>query len=82
MKVLPEKLQELIDTLRGTCAGLAETCEHMGFMEDDLTQSQLEEIDDQIFCCEGCGWWDEISELSDTEAQLCRDCAEDNESEA
>ncbi len=64
-------IQVLIDDLQGTC----QTIEHFlpeGMEREDLTETDLETIDQEIFLCEQCGWWFEVSEQ--TEDGLCRDC--------
>lgn len=56
----------------------AELC---GTAEYNLTDEELEDIqlmnqvDDLMFNCDCCGWWFDISEMSDAD-QICTDCWE------
>jgi hypothetical protein len=79
MKVSKEQLSVLIDHLQGTCKGLSDACEDLGFKYNDLTMEQLEEIDNHLFQCDHCGWWYEISEQSDleTDDNMCKDCEDE-----
>lgn len=59
-------LAELVDDLRGTCKSL----------DIELyTVDERNELDDEIFCCEECGWWCDVDELNERDGnQLCNDC--------
>jgi hypothetical protein len=76
MRLSPEQLQELIDTLCGTSRSIAE-CLPTNIREEDLPADQLEEIYQQIFRCETCDWWFERSEQAEQESdkELCQSCA-------
>lgn len=79
-KIDDNQVQTIISTLQGTCdtldGAVQEVCGD-DFSEDDLTLEQLGEIDQQIFLCVDCGWWCEISEMSDIEDEnVCDDCKE------
>jgi hypothetical protein len=71
---------EIIDSLRGTCDTLYSALEYYNalYLEDNL--QFLQYLDNQIFLCDACGWWCEISEesgVSDTEF-ICYDCAREH----
>lgn len=70
------RIQELIDTLQGTCKSLEQGCQDCGFTEDSLTSSELEDLDAEIFLCESCGWWYERSEESERNEGDCIECDE------
>lgn len=63
-------IQERIEELRGTCDSFDDI--------DDFSQAELEELDGEIFCCDTCGWWCEISEAeaNDGGQDICGDCVE------
>ncbi len=70
-----KQIDELIEHLRGTCQTLDEACRACGLPgEDALTQGELEYIDEHIFCCACCGWWDDAGEQD--EEQNCPECSE------
>ena len=71
--------QELIEYLQGSCKTLNEGVSDITdgvFNEDDLTKNQIEEIDNEIFCCSNCGWWCELSDQSE-DGENCINCVED-----
>lgn len=76
MNVPRAKIDELVEYLQGTCNTLEQGMEICGIdpaFEDEITAA----IDDEIFLCAGCGWWDEISACNDDSGeQLCPDCVE------
>jgi hypothetical protein len=65
--------EKIIDQLRGTYENLHPLLEEFQIVDN---MEVFRAIDDEIFTCEVCGWWCEISEMSDTD-QVCRDCEED-----
>jgi hypothetical protein len=69
------RVQELADDLTGTCQTLADVCKKHGFAEEDLSMAELGQLDEIVFCCECCGWWDEAGEQDVN--QNCEDCRED-----
>ena len=73
-----ELVESIIDGLRGTLKSLAEVCEDHNIDEDELNINELDEIDQNVFCCDGCGWWYETGEEEwiDT-IRYCRHCADD-----
>lgn len=67
-----DRWNRLIYDLQGTCNELH------GFLErhdaEDLIDHIpfLEYLDNHIFLCDSCGWWCELSEMSDE--GVCSDC--------
>lgn len=78
MKITTTQVNTLINYLQGTCMSMSESCEDLNFSEDDLTIKQLQEIDNWIFQCSGCGWWCERGEAHDVNGEdMCDDCYEE-----
>ena len=73
------KLAEVIEYLRGSCRSVAEAefAFDMEGLEDATDFCQA--LDDELFMCEGCGWWCERSE--EREQGKCEDCREQEEEE-
>lgn len=76
-----QQLQAIIEYLQGTCLTLqdaVETITESEYNEDDLTTEQHDFIANEIFLCDDCGWWCEVSEAAEHEDsdQICEDCAE------
>ena len=72
------RVDRLTSYLLGTCKSFSEGCEDLGIDEDSLTEEELAEFDEVIFCCDGCGWWEEICDKHDLGGDaLCSDCLED-----
>jgi hypothetical protein len=58
-----ELVESIIADLTGTCQSLTEVCEdHNLDHPDELDFYELNEIDQNIFCCDFCGWWCDDSE--------------------
>lgn len=75
------KLDKIIDYLQGTCNtldGAVEIIIDGNLDSSDLSMEELEYLDDRIFLCECCGWWYEVSEMSEQD-QYCDDCFETDE---
>lgn len=69
-------LEKIIHDLQGTCQSLSGCLENYDLEEDDLSPDDLEEIDNNIFLCEECGWWCGLEELDEGHDQgmRCEDC--------
>ena len=68
-------IQKLIETLQGTCLSMQEGVRMVcggDVDEEQLTQEQHSEIDQEIFLCETCSWWFEISDQC-SETENCSD---------
>jgi len=85
MSITPEQLDEIIESLRGTCDSLDNQLEQRNLNADDLTMEYHYQIDEQIFNCSTCGWWCERCDLStkseecETHELTCRECDPDEE---
>lgn len=69
-------VQQLIESLKGTCKTIEEFLPE-GMEREDLTAEDEEELDQEIFCCEQCSWWYEQAE--NTGDETCSDCNEDED---
>lgn len=78
MKPADFDIEELIDSLQGTCATISEKLPEE--MEEDLTEQDHDAIDNRIFRCETCSWWCEVGEEGDEKGN-CNDCVEPEEDE-
>ena len=68
-------VQDIIDELQGTCQSLSWDMDR--FLEE---HNGYEEIDEQIFLCDICGWWCEVGEEADEQPMgemICQECADD-----
>ena len=78
---------KLCEYLQGTCKTLNDGCVSFGYEEDDLTEDDLNYIDNEIFLCTSCGWWCEVCDSVDNDEgeNVCCDCVdgygEDNDDE-
>lgn len=74
-----KKLNEIVEFLQGTCMHTLDDAVQEVFGENfdsqELTQEELEFLDNEIFKCGCCGWWCEISEMSEQD-QYCSECFE------
>ena len=68
-------IDKLVLYLQGTCKTTSEGINDLypDMEEDDLTEEDVAHLDQEIFRCETCSWWCEISEMSE-EDQTCTDC--------
>lgn len=75
-----DQIEELIQYLQGTCNSLDEgIVEVLGEDYDsmNLSSDNHNQIDNEIFLCETCGWWYELCEESENEDErTCESCAE------
>lgn len=73
-------MNQIIEFLQGSCMNSLDDAvqEFIGEKYDstELTEEELAYLDDNIFECECCGWWCEISEMSEYD-QRCESCFED-----
>lgn len=70
------RIEQIIEDLKGTCDSLDGVCGNYDIDSMDLSIDELEQLDQEIFNCETCGWWCETSEMSEDE-NVCEDCFED-----
>lgn len=60
MKMTTEQMEELVNTVNGTCESIYSTCERLFGHEICEYENEMEicgYVDDRIFECGECGWW-------------------------
>ncbi len=77
----PERADEIVHQLLGTCRGIDELLDEGEDPYDDVLTGA---IDAEIFCCDDCGWWCEICEANVEESakrnnDVCTDCAPEDD---
>lgn len=73
---IPNNSMKLAQHLLGTCLGLEEAMEILNLIDEDFN---LEEVDEQIMCCDGCGWWFEAGLVINEDGyNFCPDCYDEN----
>lgn len=74
-----ERITRLVEHLQGTCKGLDEGCQDLGIDERSLSMEELEQIDNEIFVCDSCGWWYELGEEGSSRdgERVCENCEND-----
>ncbi|MCK4823222.1 hypothetical protein KA005_46125 [bacterium] len=60
------RIRDIINDLEGTCNWLD---------YDEITELELELLEEEIFCCSTCSWWCPIEEIN--EENVCTDCADE-----
>lgn len=68
----------IIDHLRGSCGSLIGALRSHDAEDLEDHQEFLRYLDDEIFLCETCGWWCEMSEMAEDEEgtePTCSDCS-------
>ena len=69
--------QEIINDLLGSCSSISTVLSRYDAEELEDYQPFLEELDQQIFLCDACGWWCPVSEAETHEdygQDICTDC--------
>lgn len=78
MKISNEQVNSIINYLQGSTSSLGNAVDMVtdsGYTENDLTEEQLHTIDNNIFLCNQCGWWCDISESNEIDGEIvCNDC--------
>lgn len=75
----PERIEEIIDDLRGTCKSIDNVLEDG---EDPMDPELTDAIDNAIFCCVVCEWWCDLDEANASpQGDVCDDDKEDEEEE-
>ena len=77
----PQSPQFIAEQLQGTASSLSSVLEQYGMEEAEDDTDFCHELDQEVFCCNDCGWWCEPSEMTNDEDQdwKCTDCAPDIE---
>lgn len=81
MKPIDFDIQKVIEALQGTSESLHSIVEQLYPDVDvmrDFTNADYNEIDNQMFLCEECGWWCEVSQYGKEDGK-CEDCSPDND---
>lgn len=66
---------EVLNSLQGSCNTLSDVLETLYEIDEEaLTNEDRQYIGNEIFRCDVCGWWYEISEQEDD--NTCSDCYE------
>lgn len=72
-----DDISNLIDTLQGTTLEFSQACEMNGIPYEELTDNDIENImetvNEALFLCPNCGWWEELCELGE---EYCKECEE------
>lgn len=74
------EIEELIYDLQGTCQSLEEAVQKTDHKKE-LTVADCQVLDQNIFCCEQCNWWDEASQESVREPGCCVDCEPEDDND-
>jgi hypothetical protein len=71
--------EQIVYDLQGTCNTLYGVLNHHEAEHLENNEQFLNYVDQHIFLCDTCGWWCEVSELSENEQfNECTDCNEDH----
>lgn len=75
----PRTPEQIAEELQGTCKSLYEMLEYYDMEDLEMDSEFCARLDQEIFLCEGCGWWCEMCEMTTDEANdwQCTDCAPD-----
>ena len=70
------RVEKLIEFLYGRCCSLSYACHKLGFDEDDLTDTEEDELYESIFQCEECWTWIDANdeEVSSDGRSICSTC--------
>jgi hypothetical protein len=88
MDKISEVVEMLYQRLRGSCEDTTQVIDQL-IEEGDLDQNFFREnetailhgLDNQMFCCDCCGWNCESSEMSSIQDWTCLDCCNGEEDE-
>jgi len=71
----------VIETLQGSCKTIAQVLNDIYEIDEEvLTEEDLVDIGSEIFLCNDCGWWFDISEMEDE--SVCESCYEYREEQS
>jgi len=82
-----EEIQELIEDLRGTTQTISGAISKLFDRFDveyticNIDDKTLQAIEDEVFQCDGCGWWYEQPHNDENGDILCDDCLNEREEE-
>lgn len=77
MTPYPRTVEQIAYELQGSCDSLCAVLERHEMEGAEHDSTFCYQLDSLVFECLGCGWWFEISEMSDDPAHdwKCEDCA-------
>lgn len=80
-KVKDKDFWAMAEYLQGSCKILSSACKAHGFEEKDLSDSQLEDLDNYIIECPVCGWWVDAGDMTCDSVgnDMCYQCLEESE---
>lgn len=75
------QIDDLALHLQGTCKDLNAALVELGLCGDSdaMTTDDCMQLDDKVFQCTDCGWWDEVGEMSANSEGCCRECTGEDE---
>jgi len=71
-----KQIDELAETLRGTCNSLDTELEKIGKAFEMVSSECLSSLDERVMCCEQCGWWSDSDEIDGD--GFCAECQVEN----
>ena len=74
-KLTDEQVHQLAADLIGTCDSLDDALSEFGITFEELTTDDCFAIDECFRLCDGCNWWVEPEEITETGA--CWECEAD-----
>jgi hypothetical protein len=79
MKTIDQLVGEVTDDLRGTCKSLNDVLSSIDREDLENNKEFLDALDEEIFCCDKCSWWSEISEMAEDcgDVFICQECHDD-----
>jgi hypothetical protein len=77
-KKWPKSVEDIAYELQGSCQSLEALLEFHEMEGAENDAAFCNALDQLVFQCEGCGWWCEISEMTDDEENdwNCTDCVD------
>lgn len=73
-------MKQIIEELQGTAKSLNEVCNSFGLDSNQLTIEELELLDEEIFQCQNCGWWVDVTEKNERDFDfVCNECFEEDQ---
>ncbi len=75
-----EQTRDVIDKLLGTFGNLDDALSEIAFINiENVSSASMDEISDEIFQCEECGFWYGWSDQSPVDGEICSNCGEYDE---
>lgn len=70
---------EIANYLTGTCTTLNEALTVHNAEHLESNDKFCSQLDAMVFCCEACGYWRDVGEMSDNVEYYCDECEPDDE---